>query len=376
MLDLWNLSGRAFAANIRTGQFLQVAGQSSAITETRLWSLLVPVESFIQMMHMTSSIECLELQSDLSFVRESTDPNSASVGEWLAEAFTSNRTLKQLTLRTTVSQLFLQMVMQALSQHPYLQNLSIYWMYYGDGNIDFILRGLDGLFCLCGSNFQNISFIDFIWTEDDFRTLATSLQNNATVTMISFHYCKFIGSFAQYFCSIFQCKSLHHGMTIGSEAIISESENVLANLVQSVFLCLTYASAITMMSSKKLSSLIAISWMKSVKLNVLCQLECQMHFSTYLLDQTQWIMLAYNNNSKTTIACNNYDNKIQFIILSIPSITISWFAIRRILSSWLGRFVYQQQCLMKWFDGITMYSCTSEVTTFHLQLLLTSLILI
>lgn len=83
----------------RTGRFLQAASGNSTITKIDLGFSCIPVESFTRLMRTTASIANLRLHG-VSFTQETAQPDSPSVGEQLTAAFTSNRILKRLNLRT------------------------------------------------------------------------------------------------------------------------------------------------------------------------------------------------------------------------------------------------------------------------------------
>lgn len=222
----------------RTGLFLQAAGGSSAIKTIALFDCSVPVEAFASVMRTTSSIEYLVLGGRLSFVQGPIQPNGAAVDKQLAAAFASNRTLKRLTFSTSVSQAFSQAVMISISNNPILQDLRIrcslvYRIADRILHLQSALGALGDLFRSCGSNFQKVTFWAFNWTEDSFRTIATSLQTSATVNVISFQSCRFDGPSSKHLCSIFQSKPMRRTLIVDGNVIFpEESGNVLADLVR------------------------------------------------------------------------------------------------------------------------------------------------
>lgn len=196
------LFGALARSAARTAQFLQAAGRNSAITEIELRYSSIPVESFSTMMRMTASIGNLSLER-VSFTQETIRPDAASVDDQLAGAFGSNRTLRRLDLDTLTSEVFSQVVVRSLSQHLNLQDLHIDGMTAPRRLGQTVSGALANLFRSCGSNLQNVTFENFNWADGTFETIATSLQQNVTVNVISLRSCRFDDPSAQSFRPIF-----------------------------------------------------------------------------------------------------------------------------------------------------------------------------
>jgi len=219
-------------ATARAEQFLQAAGRSSALTSINLLNSVVPVEIFAAMMRMTSSIEELGLCWDVSF--ESVHPQAAaSIDEQLAAAFTSNRSLKKLTLDLSVSAVFSRSVMLATSKHPSVEELCLSREAREGVDPPPIPDHLGCLFSSCGNNLVNVIFESFDWKDDEFKAIAASLQENKSVKTITLWDCSFDGQSAQDLGSIFQSKQMRRILIVQGTIRFPEGNgDVLADLAK------------------------------------------------------------------------------------------------------------------------------------------------